>query len=920
MDMTLGPIDISPSKAEAFSDRWKYATSEKQDAQSFWREFFIEVCEIPDIRAANIEFEKPVISSLKGTMNFIDVFWRHIVLIEHKSAGKNLDEAEDQARGYITSLPPRLRPPLIIVSDFAHLRFVEIKNKSVLEFEISDLSKHSKAISILFNNAHGRSIGAEVEADEKAATLMANLYQEFESGGYKGHEVSVFLVRLLFLLFGEDTKMFKPKLFSRFLSLTSDSPDDLGPHLQNLFEALDVPLKKRGEYANEAIQDFPYVNGGLFSEVLPVFKFNAAMKKALIATTNYDWSSISPAIFGSMFQLIKSKEDRRALGEHYTTEANIHKVIDPLFMNELHAELEKSWDSKNKLEALKDKLKKFQFLDPACGCGNFLVVSYKTLRQLELDIIIRILQLVGKSEDLAIDGTWGLSVSLSQFSGIEYEEWSSQIATVAMFLADHQENLTLEKITGQTTSRFPLSESATIVHANALETDWNSLVKFDENTFVFGNPPFIGMAWLSPQQQEDNRKAFLGISAASTRTGRLDYVACWYAKSLAYMKGTKSRAAFVSTNSICQGDQARALAPIFVDQGFEIDFAHTTFKWTSDTSNAAAVHVIIMGFSSVGTVKEKVLYDYADLLGEPVRLTPKHINFYLVGSPDIFIEKRNKPLLFELPDCTKGSQPTDGGHLFISEDLLPQFKKDPIASNYIRKFIGATELLYNEDRWCLWLVDASPSDLKNSSLIQERLKLVAQTRRESPTPSVKAQAQTPALFTQIRQPAVRYLAMPEVSSSNREYLPVAYFEPNVIAGNKVIFIPNAPPWIFAYLSSTLFMLWVKTFAGRLKSDISISPGLTYFCFPFIKPSGASLQEIESLAEEITQIRKAHSTASLADLYDALSMPSDLRSAHKRLDQSIEKLYGLKRGALEIDRIEALLVEYNKISESGQIQI
>jgi len=440
----------------------------------------------------------------------------------------------------------------------------------------------------------------------------------------------------------------------------------------------------------------------------------------------------------------------------------------------------------------------------------------------------------------------------------------------------------------------------------------------DENTYILGNPPFIGMAWMSPEQQDDNRLVFENFARWSTRTGRLDYVACWYAKAIEVIQEHGLHVAFVSTNSICQGDQARALAPIFIEEEIEINFAHSTFKWQSETSNAAAVHVIIVGFSKRTLKKNKSLYTYAELTSEPILTHPLNINFYLVGSADVIIEKRTKPLLASLPDCTKGSQPTDGGHLFVSQEVSDSAEVDDIASKYLRKFIGATELLYDQNRLCLWLVDASPTDLRNSKFLRDRLKLVAETRSASPTASVRKQAQTPSLFTQIRQPNKRYLAMPEVSSSNREYLPVAYFESDVIVGNKVIYIPNPPHWVCGVISSRMFMVWVKQFAGRLKSDISISPGLTYFTFPFLVPSSASIASIEKCVESIFIIRNAQLGTSLADLYDPLTMPKDLREAHLILDQMVDSLYTTVKKPSDSERLNFLIEKYNEIVSSERL--
>jgi len=908
---------ISRQKAQAFALRWEKATNERQEAQSFWRELFVDVFEITDLRSAGIEFEKPVISSTKGTTNWIDVFWKDKVLIEHKSAGKNLDSAEEQARGYLVSLPPKLRPPVIIVSDFQRLRIVDVLMNNTIEFPLAHLPDQVANLEKIIGIDPQRILRIEVEADEKAAALMANLYQSFDEAGFQGHQVSVFLVRILFLLFGEDTQMFKSGLFTSFIEDTSDEGRDLGGRLQELFQALDTSKDKRPVTADPFIPDFPYINGGLFAEQLPIFSFTKEMRIALLKASAYDWSKISPAIFGSMFQMIKSKEARRELGEHYTTERNIHKVIDPLFLDGLHEELTKSWDSQAKLRSLKSRLSKYKFLDPACGCGNFLVVTYKALRQIELEIIIRLQNLEGKQINYSLDGTWGLSVSLEQFSGIEFEEWSSQIAHVAMFLADHQENVALEKVTGTAPDRFPLVASARIVHGNAIDVNWKDYVPFDEHTYILGNPPFIGMSLMTEDQQNDNRKAFSPFDEKNTRTGRLDYVACWYAKAIQYMKGGQARAAFVSTNSITQGEQARTLAPLFLQEDFKIDFAHQTFKWTSDAAGAAAVHVVIIGFSSNNVETKKKLYEYSQEIDSPIRSDAKHINFYLVDGPDIELIKLRSPLVKGYPNSTIGSKPADGGNLFVSDDELIEAEKDEIAVKYLRRFIGATELLYNKDRRVLWLLSASPEELRKSRFIQSKLKLVAEMRRSSPTKSVAEKANTPQFFTEIRQPSGPYIGMPCVSSENREYIPATILEESDIAGNGILTFPESEIWLLPYLESKAFTNWVETFSGRLESRFQILPAISYFTFPFVEPTNQVKAELTELGNELIKVRAKYSTSNLADLYDPLSMPIDLRGVHKKIDSKIDSYYGLKGSVTRGQRLTALLRRYNElVSENG----
>ena len=918
MKETLQTPELSKSAAAAFAERWKGVTEEKQYADSFWSDFFRTLCGVEDEIVAGIERQKRVKSSISGNQEYIDVYWKNVALIEHKSAGLNLDKAELQARGYWLSLPPGYRPKTIIISDFKTFRLIDVALNRTHEFPLSKLSENIHRFEAIISGNRTRISQEEITVDQVAAKLMANLYLELESHGFEGHETSVFLIRILFLLFGDDTGMWPKNTFLKMVMGTKEDGSDVGSKLNALFEVLDTSEDKRPPGLGDEFKKFPYVNGGIFSETISVISFNKKMRAALVEVANYDWTTINPTIFGSLFQLIKDKEARRELGEHYTSEENINKIVYPLFLDELQERLASAWDSKKELKKLRQDLGKIKVFDPACGCGNFLVMSYRHLRQLELELIVRLNYLEGNQDSMQLDGSMGLSVSLNQFYGIEIEEWPAQVARMALFLTDHQENLKLARVTGETQNRFPLKDYARIIQGNSLHLDWDEFVEMDDKTYILGNPPFIGMSWMSPEQQNDNRMVFQKYAINNSRTGRLDYVACWYAKAIEMIQKHDLQVAFVSTNSICQGDQARALAPIFIEEGIGIDFAHSTFAWLSETSNAAAVHVIIIGFSKRTFGKTKTLFTYAELQGEPTVSFPTNINFYLVGAADVIIEKRTKPLLASLPGCTQGNKPVDAGHLFVSSDTLEGNEVDEIAKKYLRKFIGATELLYNQNRLCLWLVDATPSDLRNSKFLRERLKLVAETRLASPTPSVQKQAQTPALFTQIRQPNVRYLAMPEVSSSNREYLPIDYFEKDVIVGNKVIFIPDPPLWVFGVISSKMFMVWVKQFAGRLKSDISISPGLTYFTFPFVSPNSRELELIEDSVTSLLKIRSQHVGASLADLYDPLTMPKDLRDEHLKLDRIIDGLYSSTKNPSDSSRLNYLIEKYNEILSSDRL--
>jgi len=581
-------------------------------------------------------------------------------------------------------------------------------------------------------------------------------------------------------------------------------------------------------------------------------------------------------------------------------------VIEPLFLDELRARLDAA-GSVQALRRLRDDLSHLTFFDPACGCGNFLIVAYRELRRLELELLRKLRELEGGEAQLTTDLDKHRSIAVDQFYGIDVEEFPVRIAQVAMYLVDHLANLKLDEEFGMWFPSFPITSSAHIELGNALRMDWNELLPAEECSYLFGNPPFHGMAWMTAEQQEDNRLVFADAHAKGLRTGRLDYVACWYAKALKYLAASDARAAFVSTNSMTQGEQARTMEPLLTRHGFEIDFAHQTFPWTSEARGKAQVHVVIIGFSKAGRPKTRVLYEYPDGKGEPIARLTDHINFYLQGHATA-PAKRYAPLLDGLTNASKGSQPTDGGHLIVEPADYDEVAADPIAAKYLRPFRQSTEMLYGRPRWCLWLVDAPPSDLRASALLRRRLIAVAESRSASKTKSVQSQVKTPSLFTQIRQPATRYLALPEVSSERRDYIPGRYYEPEVIAGNKLILWPDAPVWLFGYLQSRAFMTWVQAFSGRLESRFQIAPSTVYFTFPFIRPTGAALARVEQAAQAVLDARETHVGESLADLYDPLAMPPDLRKAHDRLDAVIDSLYRLRKPT-SAERFSRLGAEY-----------
>ena len=889
------PFSISRSAATIFAEKWKDIISEQQNDQAFWQDFFRDLLGITDLQAVGIEFQKKVRSSKKDTVTRIDVYWKDTFLVEHKSAGKDLDAAEDQAREYVFSLPPAQRPPIVIVCDFARFRIVDyVLNKSN-EFRLEDLADNLDRIEAIVSHKTNVATTVQVEADQKAAQLMADLYVQLEKYGYEGHEASVFMVRILFCLFADDTRMWKSGIFQELVKDTNEQGSDLGPRLSTLFTVLDTPKDQRKGPQDAFLADFPYVNGGIFSERLETIHFNQPMRQALINACNYDWSSINPTIFGALFQDIKSKEARRANGEHYTTEENIDKVIGPIFINELQEKLESAWDNSSKLKELQRELGSFQILDPACGCGNFLITTYKRLRQLELEIIVRVKQLDGTAGQTSLfDVTDDIHVKLEQLHGIEYVEWSSQIAKVAIYLTDHQENMKLEAVLGVAPNRFPLSHSANIVLGNALLIDWAEVCPMSSKTLVIGNPPFLGQHLQNAEQKEDTKRIWHGNS----KTGVMDYVSNWFVLASEHVERSNCKAAFVATNSIAQGEQPSVLWKELWKHGVNIGFAHQSFAWSNDSGSKAAVHCVIIGIEKRSKASSKNLFLYASPKSAPKLERVENITPYLTSGPDVVVETSQSPKSKLLPKMLWGSKPTDSGHLsnIKPQEALDIRQNDQIASLFLRRIIGAEELINGGERYCLWLEDASPSQLKQSPVLRQKIELVRRMRSESKAPITQKNAQIPHLFVQRAQPAKDYIGVPLVSSESREYIPLDWVSQEVIASNALATIPDGELWHFALLSSSLFNSWARVVSGRLESRIRLSAEITYNNLPIPIGILEKKVELEQAAEEILASRKRYPDSTLGDLYDPKTMPLDLRKAHQKNDRLVLSCFALQSSA------------------------
>jgi type I restriction-modification system DNA methylase subunit len=914
--MTQSTVELSQSAARQFAEKWRFTESEKSDAESFWNDFFRNLCAIDDTKIAGIEFQFEVRNANKGTPNYIDVYWKNVALIEHKSAGENLDKAELQARGYWLNLPPGYRPKTIIVSDFRTFRLIDVSLNRTHEFQLSELPENIHRFEAIISGNRTRVSDEETTVDQEAAKLMANLYLELESHGFEGHETSVFLIRILFLLFGDDTRMWAKKSFLKLVMETKEDGSNVGSQLDILFDVLNTPSEKRSKSLSDNFKAFPYVNGGIFTEKIDVIDFNKKMRLALLEAANYDWATINPTIFGSLFQLIKNKEARRELGEHYTSEENINKIIYPLFLDELQERLASAWNNKKELKKLRQDLANLKFLDPACGCGNFLVVSYRHLRQLELELIVRLNELEGVKNSMQLDGSMGLSVSLNQFYGIEIEEWPAQVARMALFLTDHQENLRLERITGATPNRFPIRDAATIVNTNALLIDWEQVMSIDSNTYLLGNPPFIGTRMQSKEQKANQALVWEEFKGSAL----VDFVANWFVLATRQVKKHNCQFAFVATNSITQGDQPSILWQMLGQYDVEISFAHRTFSWQNESSGQAAVHCVIIGISGKGAVKEKRLWIYETPKSAPVMQICKNINAYLIDGDNVLVRARRAPLNSNIPPMISGNKPRDGGYLSdIDVTEAEKIKKlDPTAAKFLKELVGAEELLNKRGvRFCLWLVDASPSDLKNSKVLRERVASVL-AERKAATSSKGAAANRPALFETITQPEVSYFAVPSVSSEKRDYIPIAILDKDIILNNALFSIATSDLSLFSILQSKVFTIWVQNVSSRLESRYQISSTSVYNTFPFPKLESSQKSQLISIVEEILNIRDRYKDVNLGDLYDPILMPVELKKAHSKLDSAVLKVFGISPSASDADILRELFKLYAQVEELSLI--
>ncbi len=916
--MNTNALEQYRKKATEFALEWAKERDEKGEAHSFWDAFF----RIFDLERRHFARHESRVSRVGKGKGFIDLFWPGKLLVEHKSAHKNRPEdwadTLQQALDYISELDGPLRPKRVVLCNFKRFQIYDVSQglaTLAADFNITELPQQIAAFEFVPRFA-GQIFEEEETANLRAIEYMAAVHDVLQKSGYRGRNLELLLVRVLFCLFAEDTGIFEHKQFSKFIEHdTLDNGSDIGDALMELFAVLDSPMRARGEHVQGRLRQFPYVNGGLFAEPLSTPPPSlTGIRNVLLNCAPFDWSEISPEIFGSLFQAVLSSTERRSLGAHFTSERNIRRLIEPLFLRELWAELAEARQDDKKLDKLRRKIGQLQFLDPACGCGNFLVVTYRELRLLDAEILK--LQFAASGQYVVDIGAVA-NVRLDQMHGLEIKPVSALIAQTALWLTDHQCNRLLQNTVGVAVPSIPLAKTTQIHTGNALQIVWASLLPEGKvYDFIIGNPPFIGSKIMDDVQREEIKFLFGNESGSGT----LDYVTGWYIKAAKYMdENHQTTTAFVSTNSIAQGEQVGMLWGMLMGQySIKIRFAHQTFKWTNEAPGIAAVYCIIVGFGK-RRPKNCLLFEYPNIKEDPIENVVKNINPYLVEAGDVVARSRQKPLC-DVPEIGIGNKPIDGGHyLFETQEKEEFLKKEPRAAAFFKRWIGSDEFINGWERWCLWLGETDEETLRQIPLVWERVEAVRQTRLASKSAPTQKLAEKPTRFHVENMPRTNYLVIPEVSSERRIYIPIGYELPTTLASNLVKIVADADLLLFGILISEMHMAWVRYVAGRLKSDYRYSKDIVYNNFPFpTSPTATQRTAVEVAAQAVLDIRVAHAPKSLAELYDPNKMPADLLAAHKALDLAVDAAYGLKRPfATEAKRVAWLFERYGELVGNGK---
>lgn len=895
-------------RAINFSREWADAKYEKGESQTFYNEFF-DIFGVTRRRVAT--FEEPV-KKLGNKRGYIDLFWKGLLLVEQKSKGGNLIKAKSQAYDYFPGIKEGELPKYVLVSDFQNFILKNLDEDFEITFPLSELSQNIHEFGFI-DGSQKKIFRDQDPVNIQASELVGKLYESLQESGYSGKDLEKFLTRLVFCLFADDTSIFDRDSFYFLIEYKAKiDGTDTGDLIAKLFQVLDTPLDQREKKLDEDFVNFPFINGDLFKDPIKIPSFDSKMREQLINVCLFDWSEISPAIFGSLFQSVMDREQRRKQGAHYTSEQNILKVIEPLFLNSF-------WDKFDKIKNLtgnrrRSELIKFQqslsdinFLDPACGCGNFLVIAYREMRKLELSILDEIKVTKDNFAQLEIDAKTLSVIDVNQFYGIEIGEFPCRIAEISLWMISHLMNEELGKKFGTTYLRNPFKKSPQIIHNDALEIDWEDLIPSEKCSYILGNPPFIGSQFQSPKQKLQIRQiANLGKSG-----GTLDYVAGWFIKAVRYLKNN-SQIGFVATNSITAGEQVAQLWEIIFQYDISISFAHKTFNWLSEAKSSASVHVVILGLSkTVYAPRNKLIYEYFDNSNKPIESKYKEVSPYLIDSsklknPKLFVKKVSKPIN-KLPKLSSGSQPIDNGnYIFKSEEKDQFISQEPLSKEWIKPYLGGKEFINGGIRWILLAQEIPPSSLSKLPLVKERIAAVRNYRLKSKRKSTQKLAETPTRFQVNVIPKNPFLVIPENSSSTREYLPIAWVNPPTVPSNKLRIIENAEKHSFAILVSAMHMSWVRHIGGRIKSDYQYSIGIVYNNFPLINLDSNQISKLEKSANNILKEREKDPEACLADLYGPDSMSAMLKKAHIENDRLVDKLYRKSPFKSDLERAEYLL--------------
>ncbi len=911
------------ARAAEFARNWEDAAYEKGETQSFYNDFFA----VFGVQRRSVARYEQHVKKLNDRTGYIDLFWPGVLLVEQKSAGKNLEAAYEQAGEYFDALSERRRPRYILVSDFQTFELHDLDERTVVKFTLPNLPAHVESFGFILG-VQRRAFRDQDPANIKAAELVGRLHDALEDAGHRQQDLERFLVRIVFCMFADDTGVFEPRdIFLEFIETrTGRDGADLGPWLAQLFEVLDTPEEQRPYTLDEDLAKFPYIDGELFKEQLRAFSFNSEMREALLEACRFDWSEISPAIFGALFQSVMDRDERRRQGAHYTTEKNILKVIEPLFMDDLRAEFEKLRARKVRrrsadLRNFQQGLSRLTFFDPACGCGNFLIIAYRELRLLELEVLRELYPRDRQQgRQLALDAGEILSeVNVDQFYGIEIGEFPARIAESALWMMDHIMNNRLSLEFGQTYVRIPLEKTPHIMHGDALEADWASFLRPGNCSYVLGNPPFVGAKMQSSVQRAQVRR----IAALGGNGGTLDYVAAWFIKAGEYLKGSQARIGLVATNSIAMGEQVAQLWPILFERcELEIAFAHSTFAWGSDARGIAHVHVVIIGLDRRDARRpERRLFHYPDVHGEPVESRCAALSPYLFDASDLpnpyLVVRSESSPPSGMGRMIIGSKPIDkGNYIFNCSERAAFLELEPQAEPWFKPYIGAKEFLQGRRRWILALHNASPNELARLPKVRERIDAVRAFRKNRVSKPTQKLADTPALYHVNVIPTAPFLVIPKTSSERREYVPTGWLEPPTIPSDAVFVLQTAVLADFALLTSAMHMSWMRYFGGRLESRYRYSIGVVYNTFP-LPPKVTKLSRLEPQAQAVLDARAAHPDSTLANLYDPSLMPPNLRRAHQALDQAVDRLYRRSGFASERERVEHLFMLYQKLRAEKQ---